>query len=171
MILDDNGDPRCDKEGNPTFEEESFVIKDNWLHVDSLLERDIQNAVFNALGDDAKDARQYFLTILSEGIVQIGNENDVTPICDPKDATPIYWTSPQSTLLTASSEHKFRQDGTPQSQSQSETASPPYTARMHVRTVFKEHCISVYELTDHRSLLLCLEGCVEGMCAPQLARQ
>ena len=144
MVLDDNGDPKCDKEGNPMFEKESFVIKDNWLYVGSLPERDIQNAIFKALGDDVKDARQYFLTILPEGIVQTGNENsndDVTPTCDPKDAVRIGLTSPESTVLTSFPEHRFRQDRTSQPKSQPETAYSFYMARMHVRTVFEQYCI------------------------------
>ena len=168
MVLDDDGDPKCDEEGNPTFEEGSFVIRDKWMYVDSVLERDMQTEIFNALGDDAKDARQYFLTVLSEGIVQFGDENpcdDVTPTCGP--TTPTYWTIPEVTEITVPQNIEFRQERVSRWSLPPDMPPPPppYTARMHVRTVFKERCQSVFELTDFRSLFLCLLGCVRGVCA------
>ena len=167
MVLDDNGDPSCDEEGNPMLEEDSLVVKDKWLYVGSLLERDIQNKIFDALGDDAKDARQYFLTIHSEEIIQIGGENacdDVTPVCVSK--IPADWTIPQDTQAVIPQKIQLCQERA--SQSTLAAPRPPYTARMHVRTVFRECCQTVFELTDFRSLLLCLLGCVRGLCTSRM---
>ena len=154
IVLDGNGDPTYDEGGDLVFEEGTFAVKDTWLRMDRLLDSEIQNAIFSALGDEAEDARQYFLTILSEGVVQIGGETpyeDVTPFFDGENTTP-------ARESTTDDVHELPSKPFP---------PPPYGPRKHVRTVFKERCMSVYELTDFRCFFLCMQGCVQGLRSPR----
>lgn len=136
--------------------EETRILKDGWLFEDARLEKDIQDDIFERISKNmgeaaAEHARQYFLTILHDSVVTSGEgKDDITPVCKPKDQRPVGQVdivSETTSQEAPSSRHIPRRHG----------------ARKHVRTVFKEHCKNVFELTDFGSFIKCLIGCTNGM--------
>lgn len=179
--LDDKGNPELGDDGRAILGEETYALKDVWLYADACMEKGIQDDIFSKLGDKADEARPYFLTIMHDGVTTTGDgKDDITPICPSEHRSTATWTSPDKPLnCHSSSTFDLRGDVTVDSkpvEPQTSTwggrhaGSRNHCARKHVRTVFKERCRSVFELSDFRSFVECLLGCAKGMSLVDLRR-
>lgn len=175
VLCDHEGNVKTDTEGKPILGEDVYVLKDVWLYCDAQLESEIQNDIFSKLPpNERKDARQYFLEIMHDTVVKCGEKmeaDDVTPICTVNNRRTTTWTDPTRELVPhSSSRNQLRGDQRadakpqpPKTSSHVDRIAHNYSARKHVRTVFKERCKSVFELEDFKSLLQCLLGCIRGV--------
>jgi len=161
--------------------EEVYVVKDTYLFEDTELEQDIQRKIFAKLRelDDTnasegnatqyyKEAKPYFLEILMDSVVDLSCGSG-----DPRlDVTPDVLTV--SAVFTGRSPYSFPKlmEGS-QRVSQRDVEKnfkhdppPPNSTgshrRKHIRTVFKECCQSVYELTDAKVFVQCLRDATKG---------
>ncbi|KAJ6620770.1 hypothetical protein B0H10DRAFT_1945821 [Mycena sp. CBHHK59/15] len=154
------------------------VLKDVWLH-SGPVEKNIQERILQRLSEHGvrKRAEQHFLTILqdvavsfemnvlSDGAVSRCEQKDITPVSvkllrarfvkdietevatlrTTKDANSRI---PRTSLFT----RKLAQD----SSSVFHQPSP----RTHVRTVFRERCITVYEMEDLKTFAQCIHDVI-----------
>ena len=132
VIYDGDGNEKIGDDGKTVLSEETYILKDLWQEHDAKLETEIQEDIFSHIGYLARDARQYFLPIMHDGLVECGGAADVTPICVHDGHKSRYY--------------RFSRR----------------VARKHVRTVFKEYGKTIYELTDFKSLFQGLLGCLRG---------
>ena len=174
VTLDDEGNPKLDDNGDAILGEETYALKDVWLYVDARMEKDIQDDIFQKLDKKAEEARPYFLTIMHDGVTKTyGGDDDITPICLPEHRSLAEWTSSDNTLgCHSASAFELRGDRTAGSKpagpkdatwGEIDVGSRNHCARKHVRTVFKECCMNVFELKDFKSFIECLIGCAKGV--------
>lgn len=153
------------------------VLKDVWLSEDAPGEKAIQDEIFAKLrqSDDTngdslvEKAKKYFMTILEDERVRSGNTDDVTP------GHVISW---KAADLTTGIHSKGAQRVLDENDSRDTFKTAPSHARLehirraHRRTVFEEHCETLYELHDTRDFLSCLQDIVQGntFLIPHLSR-
>ena len=172
--LDEHKKLQRDDKGNVVVSEETYVLKDVWTYCESRLEKNIQDGIFSRLGDKAEIARRYFLTIVHDGVVTLCDGSpDVTAVCSEDGRTPGVWTH-DSHSHRSRSESKDELQMSVASGSRWNRAEPgdfgrtecKHRSRKHVRTVFKECCRPVGELTSFKELFQCLIDIVEGQSLP-----
>ncbi|KAK7468980.1 hypothetical protein VKT23_003478 [Stygiomarasmius scandens] len=168
--------------------EEVYVIKDAYLFEEADLEQDIQRKIFAKLRelDDTnasegnstqyyEEAKPYFLEILMDSVVDLscGSSDPQLDITPDVLTVPAVFTgrSPYSLpKLTEGSQRVSQRDVEKNFKHDPPPPNPIEThRRKHIRTVFKERCQSVYELTDAKAFVRCLRDATKGLMYLRLA--
>lgn len=148
------------------LKDEEWVLKDCWIFHDAATEKAIQDGIFAELSEDEREeARKYFLTYEEDDVIEHKDELELTPVADGEDQS---FTNPirahRNTQASGSSSRQASRDA---AASTSRPVPPApvklnHTKRKNSREVKREVCLSVYELSDFKSLCLCLFGIVMG---------
>lgn len=139
-------------DGSRRLDDNIVVLKDLWSPEKARGEKSIQDAIFANLREldegtpnagtplsHVEMAKKHFMTILEDELVQLREQNDITP--KPREFA-------QSTEFTQGWDD--------------EDAARKIEHRMHRRIVFKERCHTVCDLHDFPDMLECLRHNIEG---------
>ncbi|KAG6863005.1 hypothetical protein C0991_008869 [Blastosporella zonata] len=154
-------DGRMDRPGR-----EQFILKDVWLNSDSLTEGEIQKAIFqNFRGEALRKARSHFLTVVQEWKVEWGPADHTFAL--PNRWKDISLTEAEQVLAAAQAPGSSRMESLRDKESDAAVPSKKKDAlshdpRMHVRTLFREICISLYEVTSYATYVKGLAHAVQG---------
>ncbi|KAJ6477384.1 hypothetical protein C8R47DRAFT_1289190 [Mycena vitilis] len=144
------------------LEDKECVLKDVWLYENTLLEHEIKEAIFDALKnkDDtektthATDAEPYFMTYAHDWKVESEHlpSGDCTPSL-PEGWKPAQFSRQCQGLATPESSAQRTPSVDTLDVSAPIAGSLQHHARIHVRTVTKEVCQTLDEMTDYKTVL------------------
>ncbi|KAG6807983.1 hypothetical protein H0H92_005820 [Tricholoma furcatifolium] len=155
------------------LENEFRVLKDAWLFSEAVLQKEIQAEIFSALlASDIKPEQYqpYFMEILHDWVVDIGEARG-TKVADVSHKLPTEYTEatftrapiPKGGSITPGSQRSEEPVLDKAKNSTTRAPSPNallHQRRKHVRTVFAEHCETVFEVEDVKSMVKTLDGVV-----------
>ncbi len=161
------------------------VLKDVWLYSDATPESDIYNAIFAALRQLDKDgsvaenerppplqpgssleedAKNYFMTILSDSVVTINGQPDEAPE-PPEDYVELFYTETEEKVAmeaTVEGTHRGEVDGCTPKLKRADRAVYPHKKRIHRRIVFQEVCRTLYKVFSYADFTKGLAQLVYG---------
>ncbi|KAG9219791.1 hypothetical protein CCMSSC00406_0008168 [Pleurotus cornucopiae] len=144
-------------------DKEVHVLRDVWLYHGSTMEKDIQDQIFSKFDEGTREkARPHFLTILHDVEVPF-TTNDVegkyvTPLA-PGLSFAVLDPVAKNRILKGSRVSNASLDQSASRLPFQPSRKAPKT-RIHVRTVFKECCEPVYDITDMVTLARCVDGAI-----------
>ncbi|KAF8867934.1 kinase-like domain-containing protein [Mucidula mucida] len=151
------------------------VLKDVWLYSDATPESDIYNAIFAALRqldkDGSEDAKNYFMTILSDSVVTINGQPDEAPE-PPEDYVELFYTETEEKVAmeaTVEGTHRGEVDGCTPKLKRANRAVYPHKKRIHRRIVFEEVCRTLYKVFSYADFTKGLAQLVYGLEYMRLA--
>lgn len=134
------------------------VLKDVWLYEEALFETQIQQRILDKLNNESKGRRLrwHFLTFTAEGIVTFQGEERRTRRCKDGDWEQAAWqTDSYSHNNSGATSSRAVRENPSQSETNRMRIPRAHTIRKHVRSVVKEECKSLYELTDLKDAIRC----------------
>ncbi|KAF5378713.1 hypothetical protein D9757_010779 [Collybiopsis confluens] len=137
------------------------VLKDVWLYEDALLEKDIQEEILARLNDsDRKTLENHFLTFDKEEVVTFeGKERYTLKSGNAKSAD--WHNDSYSHHNSGISASRGTRENPKRQEPEHARVTHAHTRRKHVRSVAKEMCLSLYELTNFGDALICWHDIVK----------
>ncbi|KAF5374406.1 hypothetical protein D9757_011827 [Collybiopsis confluens] len=137
------------------------VLKDVWLYEDALLEKDIQEEILARLNDsDRKTLENHFLTFDKEEVVTFeGKERYTLKSGNAKSAD--WHNDSYSHRNSGISASRGTRENPKRQEPEHARVTHAHTRRKHVRSVAKEMCLSLYELTNFGDALICWHDTVK----------
>ncbi|KAJ4486623.1 hypothetical protein C8J55DRAFT_508121 [Lentinula edodes] len=156
LFADSNGDIEV---GGSRFRrgDARRVLKDVWLYDEALCEREIQKSIKEKLNKEQKaKLKKHFLTFIMEEVIVFEGEPRLTPRPQNGEFQSTAWqTDPYFHQNPNPSTSRGTREKPPRTEVQPIMMSRTHTLRKHVRSVVKEECESLYQLTDFKNALIC----------------
>lgn len=134
------------------------VLKDVWLYEETPFETQIQKRILDKLHNESKGRRLkwHFLTFIAEEVVAFQGKERRTRRCKDGDWEQVDWhTNSYFNHNTGATSSRTIQDNASQSGINRMRIPGAHSLRKHVRSVVKEECKSLYELTDFKDAVRC----------------
>ncbi|KAG6848302.1 hypothetical protein H0H93_001406 [Arthromyces matolae] len=155
------------EKGKVVSDNTSYILKDVWLYEDGQLESAILNKIMERLEELGlkEEAKPYFMDILSDWEVMIGNVKDRShsPPPDSKSAHFTYDKATTAAPLPGSQRTKTSvQDAQRHATPAIVRPELKHHVRKHVRTIYKEVCLSIYEIGNYKIVARVLSDMTEA---------
>lgn len=133
------------------------VLKDVWLYEEALFETQIQKRILDELGGSReRELKRHFLTFITEEVVTFQGKERWTLRCKDGDWEQADWhENSYFHRNSGASSSRATRENPPRLETERTRIPRAHTRRKHVRSVVKEECKSLYQLTDFRDALSC----------------
>ena len=168
-------------DGTETLSDDVYVLKDCWLYSDAKLQSEILEEIYGRLRiiderqktNHAQDAKPYFMDFKKDWHVELGGTRDTSFPCPPDVVRGAFTFVPQfiTRNIARGTQRNVVPIGSPYvSGSPASAPMLQFQTRFHVRTVFKELCVTIDEVENYHTFFCALRDIVTGVVQLILVR-